>query len=45
MKALLIILTVMAAALAYRFVEMIKVRHEASKIDDDKLAKYMNLDD
>ena len=45
MKALLIILSVMAAALTYRFVEMIKVRREASKIDDEKLAKYMSLDD
>ena len=45
MKALLIILAVMAAALTYRFVEMIKVRREASKIDDEKLAKYMSLDD
>lgn len=45
MKALLIILFVMAAALTYRFVEMIKVRREASKLDDTKLAKYMSLDD
>ncbi len=45
MEALLIILSVMAAALAYRFVEMIRVRREASKTDDEILAKYMSLDD
>ena len=45
MKALLIVLSVMAAALTYRFVEMIRIRHEASKIDDLKVAKYMDLDD
>ncbi len=45
MEALLIILSVMAAALAYRFVEMIKVRRETSKTDDEILAKYMGLDD
>ncbi len=45
MEALLIILSVMAAALTYRFVEMVKVRREASKLDDERLAKYMSLDD
>lgn len=44
MKAMLIIVAVCAAALVYRFSEMLKARH-AAKMDDSILARYKDFDD
>lgn len=44
MKALLIIVAVCAAALVYRFSEIVKARH-AAKFDDSILAKYRDFDE